>query len=299
MEKDRSENISVQNLLLTAILCSLFSIHSYGSFDFLNLDTNARPSALGGAFAGISDDVNSIRYNPAGLGKVNNNEISLMYNRHFQEVNQGYVAFVHKNGFGLSVNYLDYGDIQRTTIDDRRGTNLDKYSIKDAVIYVGFGKEIYKKLYSGISFKYISEQIDKVQAQVVGIDIGLLYQTFIDKLWAGVNLQNVGTKALYKTLQEELPLNLKVGVGYKPSGKLLFAIDFNQEKNKELKLNLGIEYSPIKLIVLRAGFDGKNDAGFGLTAGIGINLKKLALDYAFIPYGDLGNTHRISFSAKF
>jgi len=36
----------------------------------------------------------------------------------------------------------------------------------------------------------------------------------------------------------------------------------------------------------------------GLTSGVGFRLGDLTMDYAFVPYGDLGLTHRISLSFK-
>src|SRR5215471_2504536 len=37
----------------------------------------------------------------------------------------------------------------------------------------------------------------------------------------------------------------------------------------------------------------------GLTAGIGLRHNNMSLDYAFVPLGDLGQTHRISFNLRF
>ena len=37
----------------------------------------------------------------------------------------------------------------------------------------------------------------------------------------------------------------------------------------------------------------------GLTCGAGFKLGIMGIDYALVPYGDLGYTHRISLVAKF
>ena len=37
----------------------------------------------------------------------------------------------------------------------------------------------------------------------------------------------------------------------------------------------------------------------GLSAGAGIRLGSLDLDYAFLPYGTLGDTHRVSVGWRF
>ena len=52
---------------LTSGIC-LYAGNGTYPMSFLQLDINARPAGMGGAFCGISDDVNSLIYNPAGLG---------------------------------------------------------------------------------------------------------------------------------------------------------------------------------------------------------------------------------------
>ncbi|MBI3565954.1 MAG: hypothetical protein HY079_12210, partial [Elusimicrobia bacterium] len=37
----------------------------------------------------------------------------------------------------------------------------------------------------------------------------------------------------------------------------------------------------------------------GLGAGLGLKFGRFKLDYAFQPYGDLGNTHRVTLGARF
>jgi hypothetical protein len=56
---------------------------------------------------------------------------------------------------------------------------------------------------------------------------------------------------------------------------------------------------------LRGGYnyafeDNKmGDMANSLTGGLGIIINKFLFDYAWIPYGDMGATHRISISTKF
>jgi hypothetical protein len=50
---------------------------------------------------------------------------------------------------------------------------------------------------------------------------------------------------------------------------------------------------------LRLGFGTRNDAGPGITAGVGWALRDFDLDYAFVPYGDLGVSHRLSVTWRF
>lgn len=37
----------------------------------------------------------------------------------------------------------------------------------------------------------------------------------------------------------------------------------------------------------------------GLTAGVGLDLKTFQIDVAYVPYGDLGDTYRVSLLTRF
>ena len=52
----------------------------------------------------------------------------------------------------------------------------------------------------------------------------------------------------------------------------------------------------------RAGYNTENINTGGLngfTAGVGIRYRDYSIDYAFVPYGDLGSTDRVSISVAF
>ena len=50
---------------------------------------------------------------------------------------------------------------------------------------------------------------------------------------------------------------------------------------------------------LRGESKTNQDIGEGITAGIGLKMGKTSIDYAYVPYGDLGDTHRISLGMRF
>ncbi len=84
-------------------------------------------------------------------------------------------------------------------------------------------------------------------------------------------------------------------------------VELDMEKSNDAPLNIrvGGEYSLYNFFTLRAGYkyiteDTKLGNLYGLSGGFGINYKKYTLDYAYTPYGNIGNTaHRYSFQVKF
>ncbi|MDD5259959.1 MAG: hypothetical protein PHD29_08320, partial [bacterium] len=68
-------------------------------------------------------------------------------------------------------------------------------------------------------------------------------------------------------------------------------------------IGVGMEYKVLKALVLdlgyKAGKDNKLEGLAGLSAGLGFNINKINLSYAWVPYGELSDTHRISLGVKF
>jgi len=57
---------------------------------------------------------------------------------------------------------------------------------------------------------------------------------------------------------------------------------------------LGSEYWLYDWFAIRLGYRTKSDIGDGLHYGLGFAYRDLGIDYAFVPYGDLGSSHRVS-----
>jgi len=73
--------------------------------------------------------------------------------------------------------------------------------------------------------------------------------------------------------------------------------------DKRTDVSFGTEYSVLPMISLRTGYLMNNSrAGTGLNAiniGAGVNFWGTQFDYAVSPYGDLGNTQKITLKKKF
>ncbi len=60
---------------------------------FVDVGYGVRPMGMGGAFTAISDDPNSAYWNPAGLLKVANPGVSLMYTKQMNLIPYYYSSF--------------------------------------------------------------------------------------------------------------------------------------------------------------------------------------------------------------
>ena len=65
-------------------------------------------------------------------------------------------------------------------------------------------------------------------------------------------------------------------------------------------MNLGAEYW-FKFLALRLGYKSATDldSSSHWGYGMGLDLGAYGIDYAFVPYSDLGDTHRLSILMRF
>jgi tetratricopeptide (TPR) repeat protein len=94
---------------------------------------------------------------------------------------------------------------------------------------------------------------------------------------------------------------LRLGTAYAlrlPRNDLTFAFDITKSVLDKVRMGLGAETKIDEQFAVRAGFTTRQDAGLGLSFGLGWTGRKLGADYAFVPMGDLGIAHRISFTLR-
>lgn len=123
--------------------------------------------------------------------------------------------------------------------------------------------------------------------------VGFLYPVG-ERLTLGLAAQNIGSRLG----ADPLPLTFKLGAASRLKN-LTLALDVAKPQDNEIYYCLGAEWWLKDALALRAGYKTHRDAGEGITAGIGLKMGKVSLDYAYVPYGDLGSTHRISLGIKF
>ncbi len=278
--------------------CAVASSAGYEPFNFLFLDSSVRAVGMGGAYTALATDASALSYNPAGLGRIGNREASFMHNQYFESITQEYLGFADPRGWGASLNYLNFGDVPKTTISNPAGTGLGSAGMKDMAVSAGYGHAISDSLSVGVGGKLIKESIDNVSVNAFAADLGVLFNMpGMSKLTLGFAVQNLGPAIKFQSAEENLPLNLRAGAGYGFTllgRKSTAALDITKERRESALLNLGVEVLVAKTVPVRLGFNTRNDAGSGISAGLGWIHKNFNFDYAIVSFGDLGITHRIS-----
>lgn len=272
------------------------------SFDFLNLDAGARAVALGGAYTAVAGGADSLLYNPAGLARLRTEEATFMHDQFVQGLTQDYLAVATSRGFGANVNYAHVGDIARTRADAPDGT-LGTFGAGDLAVAGGYGFSLFDRSLSlGAGIKYLHETLADVSATGEAVDAGLLYSPpAASGLTLGASMLNVGPAVKFVSSSSPLPATARLGASY--AFKLLgaadtLAFDVSRQREDRLRWGVGLETVVARLMALRLGLTSRNDAGLGLTGGVGWAWSSVSVDYAFSPYGDLGLAQRLSVTLR-
>ncbi|MEW6680618.1 MAG: PorV/PorQ family protein [bacterium] len=278
------------------------------SCSFLKLTGGARAAGMGDCYIGLSDDVSACYFNPAGLAQLETKEGLFMLLRPMTGVESlimsfGAIAIPLQYGvFGGAFTYYGYGEMDKITgVGSSDNPVKDgKWSAYDFALSTSFAKNVKENLALGGSLKVINGKIDDESAIAFACDLGGLYKTPKKGLNVGCAIKNLGSNMKYDEDGFSLPLSLKAGVSYSLPKNLFILSDLTIPNDNDPYLGLGAEYSLKEMFFIRAGYKtGPEDEGKGFTIGLGTKYLSYNFDYAYQPFGKLGDSHRLSVKAKF
>ncbi len=297
--------------------CLFASNEGTATATFLKMEQGARPIGMGGAFTGISDSVDGLYYNPAGIAQLSRKEVSFTYSSMYQDIMGSFLSFAiptaKYGSFGLGITYLTVDKIEKT---NAAGTSLGDTNIYNLAAAIYYAKQL-DAVSLGAGVKFIQQDYDAAKGTGIAGDIGGIVSIIEDKLSLGISAVNLGPKTKIGDEKNKLPLNIRGGLGFYPIKGLTLGVDLEKPNDADNKLHIGGEYAFNPLMAVRVGYETMKDVGGGLTAGVGIkselgadesffgssvskkNLMLFCLDYAYVSYGDLEATHRISVGLKF
>jgi hypothetical protein len=270
---------------------------------------------MAGAVSPFIDDATSIYWNPAGLARMESKEVSLSYNSYFEDTAQQFVGYGHptEHGtFGVGFTMFGVKDIEKRSVDgDADAPDLGSFDTRDLAASFGWGNKRDMgsgALRYGAALKYISSDLEVESAATGAVDLGSAYEFGSEesKFYVSAALLNLGGELKFDEEGDPLPLNFKPGVAWRKDvgrmGNVIAALDADMLLNDGVALvQPGVEWNVHPMFSLRSGYQiGRDeDAGSGFAAGVGFRMSGLMLDYAFVPYGELGDTHRMSVGYRF
>lgn len=299
------------------------------SFEFLNVPSNARLSALGGVNVSLADrDVNFFLSNPSLAGDSLAGVASASYQFYVADIGFGTVTYAHRfRGIGtlfFALQHFDYGSIEGF---DDSGMPTHEFSAGETAMVVGKSHHV-GNFRLGVNLKLAFSNLDGYRANALAVDIGGIFIQPGKLFTAGIVLKNMGfTWDNYSTTEStELPFDAQAGVTFKPEHMpLRFSVTaFNLNKadatyydarlggNKPgsfarvlSHVNFAFEILLHRHVSLMAGYNyflhqalklENGGAGAGISVGLAASIKSfdLAISRAGYVAGSAGYTFTLS-----
>lgn len=289
------------SIVLTCSVCYASDAGS-NTAQFLSIQPGARLIGMGETGVSTAENGNALYWNPALLGSVGSSEAQLTHMLYFQELNYDYVTYcvpVGKAGtLALGILALYSGDIVKTS-EDVFGNFVEtgqRYGSMETAFMLGWGKRISETISTGISIKSISQRIDTVDASGFAADAGVAYRVTKDA-HAGLSVLNVGPQIK----GNDVPTVVKLGGDIRLlHEKMTIAVEGDYPMAGKMSFGIGVERQVKQIAAIRLGYNSRAETEglSGIRFGLGAMWKKLTVDYAFVPYGEVGITHAISIGMK-
>jgi hypothetical protein len=293
---------------------------------FLQLGFGARPLGLGEAYVAMADDVAALYYNPAGLAYSNRSQFSrqeskqyemlVSHSLHIQDIKMSQLGLL-KRPWGLAVTHLGIGGIERRTSETVSADGT--FGAQDMSMAVSYAHRM-NGIGMGGTMKIIRQTIGEFSATAYAVDAGVLYRMRGKPISLGASLTNLGTEVKFIDRGFPLPMTMRFGATFGMTRKFPHALSVQVDvpRDNDIALRLGLEYLGFGPFALRAGYRTTSGAQrtaalgrslgsqagsisefYGMFMGTGFRSKFGNMDYALLPFGELGNTHRFSFTLKF
>jgi hypothetical protein len=299
------------------------------AYPFLKIGVGAKSSAMGGAFVGLADDESAVYYNPAGIIGFQQKAISASYMNYIADIQSGNLVMIlpkyspvqetpddmgeeskihdATSAFAFSVVYLNYGKIDEANVS---GDITGDFGGSDMAVAGTYAHKFTPQLACGGTAKFIYQKIDQYSSTGLALDAGLLYRLKDGRTNFGFSASNLGVQlsSLSSEHKDPLPIIIRAGVSHNTRElPLTVALEAVYPTDNDLYGSIGLEIHPNIPISLRAGYSsfgqnyktgGSKDNTAGFSVGAGFKLAKVAVDYAFLPYADLGSLHRVGFAYR-
>ena len=269
-----------------------------------------RALAMGGAFVAVADDATALFWNPGGLGRVRRGELALCQTSSPDVgLSEALAAVVWPDWRwgALSASFRHFG-IDGIERRDPRNHPIDgDITDSEAEFSLGYGRAIGESWSAGAALKARRQSLGPLSAGGFGLDVGLygppasllgIKGAWAERLGFGLSLGNLVEPSIRLDRESVRdPASLRTGLSYRTGldGRrgLITTLDWEQPKGGAPRLHAGLEIQPLAAVALRVGMNQRS-----LTAGTGIQVRGLKLDYSF-ENSPLEPIHRLGLGMAF
>lgn len=268
------------------------------------LGQGARPLAMGSAFTAVKGDLMAALFNPAGQAYLRGAQASVHHHTWVGDINQDSLAAVLAGpalSVGLYGDLVNYGAIEGL---DERGEPTGSFTPMDFTLGLAVARQFSNGLALGATLRGTQQSIRDSGQLISAGDFGLMWAAPGQPVTLGLAYANLGPAINGRQPTSALRLGLSYDMALTQRSGVLFAVGGSGLNNGASVVQLGVEGRLNRVFFLRSGYQLSflnNETGglSGLSSGLGAKLGALVLDYAYLPYGRIGNSHRLSVSFQF
>jgi hypothetical protein len=276
--------------------------------DFFKEPLSTRATGMGGAYVAVADDLSSMEWNPAGLSLLTPNILNTSFEHVFSFADVEYEELTM--GQSLGDNYGGGAQLLYRHMPDIDNDLEDESPVKvyDIAGMLGYGFQL-SNFSVGLNLKFFQTTLGDNVLFGEAVDLGFLVFFMDRKISLGVAIQNLGPDVNY----DSLPLNVRGGFAYKDvfgenkEHGVVLGLELNQPLDNKLNLEVGGEYWYRSMFGARVGYKQQmggddlqsDNPAERISFGASVRWSDLQLDYSFVPYADLGNTHRLTLTARY
>ncbi len=186
-------------------------------YEFLNLSSSARITALAGNLITVKDDDVALAYNnPAALNPEMSGKIQFGNNFYLSDIKHGYFSYGHfAKKWDLTwhggIHYISYGDFQAT---DEIGNITGQFKAAEYAFTIGAGKELYERLSVGANLKFITSSFESYNSVGMSADLAAMFHDTARQVNVTLVMKNIGTQFSTYTdsNREPIPFEMQVGI---------------------------------------------------------------------------------------
>lgn len=342
----KNKELSIIRLILLSVFITVSAAQDFSKVgtsvgQFLKIPIGAKAISMGGAYSAILDDASSIYWNPSGIASREQSlSVYVTHNRWIADLDHNFFGMIlaldENSALGLHFISLSSGDIERTTIENPKGTGT-YFDATDLSIGISYARYLVDNISVGGTAKYIQQRIWNSKATAIAFDLGILLHTGFKGLTLGFSFQNFGPELemdgsdLIRTVDQDpnssinppveakletesynLPVNYRVSIAMPiigdnsllefDSSELLLAIEGRHFNENFETYSFGMEYGFMKVLYFRTGYTLNTDEE-GLTLGVGVKIptfvSEVGFDYAYSEFGVFDAVHTFSLILDF
>lgn len=264
--------------------------------EWLSRWSGARSVGMGSAWVAYAQEPAGVIWNPAGIARMDRNEVHFETARLFEQTQLNAVSFAMPNrrlpAFGLTVLSLGSGDFEKT---NDLNEPVGSFSEGELAFLFSASKNIVPRLSVGTNVKVIRQSIDEFDASGWGFDLGVLFDV-TRSIRVGASIQNLGGPGLtLRETTEKYPVETRGGFAASVlGGRGLVSAEVHHVPGPGFTIQGGSEYWVHPSMALRLGYDVDAPAG-GFSYRVRPDMR---LDYGMTTH-DLGVTHRFGIKYSF